>query len=721
MTTEKSTIVAAVRRNLFVAVASISVCLAGGDAKADEKPITADFFVSPRGNDTWSGKLADPGDSDGPFATLERARQAVRELRKMQQAPRSVRVVLRGGTYFLDSPLELGPEDSGTTNAPVVYAAAAEEKVILSCGRRLPGARSGEVNGRQAWVVDIPEVREGRWNFRQLFVSGGRRPRTRLPKQGEYQIESLPGYTGDFLRSPTKQFVYAPGHIDPSWQNLRDVEVVAITRWLDNRLPIESVDAASRTVNFDRASLFALLSSAVSGDGTSKPGPYWVENVREALAEPGQWYLDRPRGELYYLPLAGEEMASTEIIAPRLTQVVRLVGREGALVHDIRLEGLTLAHTQWQPPADYASSLQAGIEVPGVLQFDYAERCAFAGGRIEHIGNYAVEVGVGCADLEIAHNQITDIGAGGIRIGHFFSWETDGSGQLTERGVKRKAAMPTGAHSRRITVADNEIAHCGRFTPEAVGVFVGDNAECQIIHNHIHDVYYTGISVGSVQDFGPSQARGNVVEYNHIHHIGQGVMSDLAGIYTCSTPNSRIRFNVIHDVSRRDYGGWGIYPDEGSYDLLIQKNLVYRCQDAALFAHHNRTITAENNIFAFSPRAQVERGGVGGFELTCRRNLFFFKEGKAVGDYGSEKTGRDVCKFDDNLYWNAAGQEVLFGDKTLAQWQAIGQDKNSRVADPLFADPENGDFRLRDGSPAPQLGFEPWDFSQVGPRSAAKK
>jgi hypothetical protein len=287
--------------------------------------------------------------------------------------------------------------------------------------------------------------------------------------------------------------------------------------------------------------------------------------------------------------------------------------------------------------------------------------------------------------------------------------------------VKRKAAMPTGAHSRRITVADNEIAHCGRFTPEAVGVFVGDNAECQIIHNHIHDVYYTGISVGSVQDFGPSQARGNVVEYNHIHHIGQGVMSDLAGIYTCSTPNSRIRFNVIHDVSRRDYGGWGIYPDEGSYDLLIQKNLVYRCQDAALFAHHNRTITAENNIFAFSPRAQVERGGVGGFELTCRRNLFFFKEGKAVGDYGSEKTGRDVCKFDDNLYWNAAGQEVLFGDKTLAQWQAIGQDKNSRVADPLFADPENGDFRLRDGSPAPQLGFEPWDFSQVGPRSAAKK
>ena len=108
--------------------------------------------------------------------------------------------------------------------------------------------------------------------------------------------------------------------------------------------------------------------------------------------------------------------------------------------------------------------------------------------------------------------------------------------------------------------------------------------------------------MGSVQDFGPSQAQGNIVEYNHIHDIGQGMLSDVAGIYTCSTPGSRIRYNRVHDVSRRDYGGWGIYPDQGSHDLLIQKNLVYRCQDGALFAHHNRNITAENNIFAFNRR-----------------------------------------------------------------------------------------------------------------------
>ena len=676
----------------------------------------AEFFVSPRGNDNWSGRLADPASIDGPFATITRARDAVRALHKTLKEPRPIRVVLRGGSYYLDSPLEFGPEDSGTEKAPVVYAARPGEKVVLSGGRRLEGGRWGELNGLKAWLLDVPEVKAGRWNFRQLFVNGTRCPRARLPKQGEYRIESLPGYTGDFLRSPTKQFVYASGDIAPFWRNLRDVEIIGITRWLDNRLPIESVNAEHRTVTFDRASLFALVSSSASGDGTARPSTYWVENVFEAMDSPGQWYLDRPRGVLYYLPRLGEEMSSAEIIAPRLTQVVRVVGSPGATVHDIRFEGLGLAHTEWQPPADYASSLQAGIEVPGALLFDYAERCTFTGGGIAHIGNYGVEVGVGCADIEIARNRITDIGAGGIRIGHFFSWETDGSGRLTERGRQRKDAMPHGPHSERITVADNEIAHCGRFTLEAVGVFVGDNANNTIIHNHIHDTFYSGISVGSVQDFGPSQATDNVIEYNHIHDIGQGMLSDLAGIYTCSTPGSRIAYNLVHDVVRREYGGWGIYPDEGSHDLLIRKNLVYRCQDGALFAHHNHDITAENNIFALNRTAQVERGGIGGFELTCRRNLIYYVEGKAVGDYGGGNCAPDVCLFDRNLYWNASGKPVLFANKSFSEWQAAAQDKTSLIADPMFVDPAHGDFALGPGSPAAQIGFEPWDLSAVGPR-----
>jgi hypothetical protein len=708
---------------LSILLATVGACGEFVCAAVASEPVSsglkADFFVSPHGDDRWLGKLADPGKNNGPFATIERARDAVRALRKTAEQNRITRVVLRGGTYYLNSTVEFGPEDSGTEQAPVVYAAAPGEKVVLSGGRLMGGGRWGEANGRKAWVVDVPEVKEGRWRFRQLFVNGERRPRTRLPKQGEYRIESLPGYTGDFLRSPTKHFVYAPGHIAPGWRNLQDVEVVGITRWLDNRLPIESVNGETRTVTFDRPSLFALVSSAPWGDSTTTPSVYWVENAFEALDTAGQWYLDRPQGRLYYLPRPGEDMTAAEIIAPRLFQVLRVVGRPDAPAHDLRFEGITFSHSEWQPPADYASSLQAGIEVPGALLFDYAERCAVTGGGIEHIGNFGIEVGVGCADIEISHNQITDIGAGGIRIGHFFSWETDGSGQLTERGKQRKAAMPKGPHSQRVTVADNVIAHCGRFTPEAMGVFVGDNAHIQIIHNHIYDLYQSAIAVGSVQDFGPSQAQGNIIEYNHVHDVGQGMLSDVAGIYTCSTPQSRVRYNRVHDVSRRDSGGWGIYPDQGSHDLLIEKNLVYRCQDGALFAHHNQNITAENNIFAFNRATQIERYGIGGFELTCRRNLIYYQEGNAIGASGIESSGTNVCVFDRNLYWNVAGNPVLFGSKSFVEWQALGQDKHSRIADPLFVDAAHGDFSLRSNSPARQIGFQDWDASAVGPRPLA--
>jgi hypothetical protein len=176
---------------------------------------------------------------------------------------------------------------------------------------------------------------------------------------------------------------------------------------------------------------------------------------------------------------------------------------------------------------------------------------------------------------------------------------------------------------------------------------------------------------------------------------------------------------VVHDVARRDYGGWGIYTDEGSHDTLIQKNLVYRCQDGALFVHHSRSITAENNIFALNRITQVDRGGIGGFELRFERNLVYYLEGKAVGDYGSRHCGRDVCAFDRNLYWNASGKQLLFAKMGFAEWQTTGQDTNSFIADPLFVDPEKGDFRLRPNSPAAQIGFEPWDFSMIGPRPSS--
>ena len=648
---------------------------------------TVDFFVSPQGQDRWSGRLADPDGTNGPFATVSRARDAVRALVKSRKKPQPLRVVLRGGTYWLDEPLEFGPEDSGTEQGPIIYAAARGERVILSGGRQLKTGYWGEANGHRAWLVDIPEVQAGTWRFRQLFVNGERRPRTRLPKEGEYQIEALPdvAITDDAWEKQVRRFVFSGTNIQ-RWYNLRDVEVVAPCRWVDNHLPILAVDADKHIVTFDRSSVFNLVELY-----HTKPSTYWVENVFEALDVSGQWYLDRPQGRLFLLPAKTEEPVSAELVAPRLTQLLRIVGRPEAPVRFLRFEGIGFAHTEWQPPADWAASGQAATDVPGAIFLTHAVRCGIIQCRIEHVGTYGIELAAGCREVEISRNQLLDLGGGGVKLGH---------------------------ESRRTIVADNEIAHGGRIFMSAVGIWVGHSPANQIVHNHIHDLDYSGISVGWQWDFKPSAAVTNLVAYNHIHDLGHGLLSDMGGIYTLGfSPGTRLVCNVIHDIKARAYGGWGIYPDEGSSGIAIESNLVYRCSSAPFFAHINRNITVQNNIFALGEQCQVERAGaVAGpeQEYAFLSNIVFYRQGQLVG-YWDTNNRTFACE--RNLYWNASGAPITFYGKSLEEWRAAGQDRETIIEDPGFRDPEHGDFRLRPHSPALRIGFQPWNLTTVGPRS----
>ncbi len=125
----------------------------------------------------------------------------------------------------------------------------------------------------------------------------------------------------------------------------------------------------------------------------------------------------------------------------------------------------------------------------------------------------------------------------------------------------------------------------------------------------------------------------------------------------------------------------------------------------------------ESNIFAFGERYQIFRAGLTTWpQYVFRRNIVYFSQGQAL-DYWDTRN-RSVI-YDRNLYWNTSGAPLTFSGKSLEEWQAAGQDVHSLVADPLFVDPEHGDFRLRPGSPAGQIGFEPWDLSGVGPRPSA--
>lgn len=142
------------------------------------------LYVAPDGEDGWSGTLPAPnaaGD-DGPFATLHRARDAVRELKADAAPQEPVVVELRGGTYYLDEPLVLGPDDSGAEGVPVIYRARPDERVVISGGRSIEGpwrTRDGRV-----YAADLPEALRGVY-FRQLRVGDEMAQRCRHPKARE--------------------------------------------------------------------------------------------------------------------------------------------------------------------------------------------------------------------------------------------------------------------------------------------------------------------------------------------------------------------------------------------------------------------------------------------------------------------------------------------------------------------------------------------------------
>jgi len=240
-----------------------------------------------------------------------------------------------------------------------------------------------------------------------------------------------------------------------------------------------------------------------------------------------------------------------------------------------------------------------------------------------------------------------------------------------------------------------------------------------VAHNHIHHLCYTGISCGWVWGYGPSVSRDNRIEFNHIHDVGQKILSDMGGIYLLGQqPGTVVRGNVIHDVDSWSYGGWGIYTDEGSSNILIENNLVYRTKSGGFHQHYGKDNVVRNNIFALAREEQIARSRAEPHKsFTFEHNIVYFTDGPL---FGKNWTG-DGFALDFNLYWNAAGKAVTFPGGTAPQWQKRGFDKHSMVADPKFRDPTKGDFTLAADSPALKLGFKPLDPTSAGPRPASQR
>jgi hypothetical protein len=690
-----------------------------------------DLYVSPLGQDHWTGRLAEPNaeGTDGPVATLSKARDLVRELRHSARCLGPLTVWLRGGVYRLTEPVRFGPADSG----PTTYAAYPGEEPIFDGGEAVAGWEETTVNGCRAWVADVSEwLAEGGY-FRSLFVNDRRRPRARLPKGGFFWMEEAPHVPGGQLFEGADRFRVNPADFKP-WRNLTDVDVIVMHYWVEERMPVTAYDPASGWCQSSHRSIFVL-----KDDVHNRPAKYYVENVFEALSEPGEWYLDREAGKLYYLPLADETPENTKVIAPRALQLLRVSGdlEAGRPVTGLHFRGLTFRHTDWTPVGgfgkwydpclppeqwrvrdsyrhfvnhngadphqEYAAMPQAAFHVPGVIVLAGAENCAIEDCTVAHVGWYGIELAEACRSNRLVGNTLTDLGAGGIKL--------DGA------DAEGRPELRTGLN--RLT--DNHLSDGGHAFLSACGVALIHSFGNTVSHNHIHDFYYTGISCGWVWGYAENVSRDNLIEKNHIHDLGKGILSDMGGIYTLGVqPGTVLRGNVIHDIEKSNYGGWAIYPDEGSSHILIENNLCYNTSSTVFHQHYGRENVVRNNIWACGREGTVQLSRAGSHRgFTFERNIVL-SDGQPlyVGGYSHRFAQRNTIT-DLNLLWDVAGEpwhKEAEERYTVAQLRELGIDQHSVVADPGFADLQNSDFTLAEDSPALALGFEPFDISDVGPR-----
>ena len=701
-----------------------------------------EFFIDTNGND------GNTGTKTQPFATLARARDEVRKL-IAKGLESNVTVWVRGGIYPVDAPVNFGPEDSGT----VTYSAYPDEIPVFDAGRRITSWKEQKLGKTTVWVADVKDIITRTGYFRSLFVSGERRTRARFPKQGFYRIADVPGITTSAaLFAGSDSFRVTPGEVK-NWRNLSDAEIRVFHYWTDERMPIESVDESTGMVKCSRTSIFSLVDSY-----SRKWAEYWIDNVFEALSEPGEWYLDRSEGKLYYAPMPGETKKTTEVVAAGTYQFIRLHGipEEKKLITGLTFKGLHFRHSDWiQPEQDgkyfdpyvpekqrrqqdathhflardtkvgvkYGATPQSSVHTPGTISLVGAQKISILDCQISHVGYYGIDLADGCTDNTIEGNTIMDIGAGGVKI--------DGANYPSD-------PLKFSGNNR---VTDNLIKAGGRVFQSSAGIVITHGFGNIIAHNEVCDMFQSGIAVGWEWSRIPQVSRDNRIEKNHLYNLGQDMSSDIGGVYILGIqPGTMVRNNLIHNIKHRNYGGWGIYTDARTAHIIVENNIVYdvssECSYNQGVGSVNREITVRNNIFAFAGTALVylpenyarKVQNIPGFNATYERNIFI-SGGEPIyyaqAGPASEHPYNDLFLSDLNIMWDVTGKQPICqkrpggeGDTMmLEQWRSIGSDLHSLVADPKVRDWKNRDFTLSQDSPAFLLGFRSIVTSDIGPRN----
>lgn len=529
----------------------------------------ATIHVSPDGDDNAAGK------GSAPFRTIVRAQREVHE-RFRAGFENDVTVLIGGGTYYLDEPLVFGPQDGGTDEHAVVYAAAADEQPVISGGRPIRGFRR---SGPNEWVVQLDDVKAGAWWFRQLFVDGQRQPRARFPNPPE--VLRITSTSEDVTRISFDQPIIGGSLAG------QDAELVVLQNWSITRAAVASSQDATVTTTTPVGWIGHGAQHNITPTTASPGKPSYLEHAPAFMDQPGEWHLDREAGRLTFRTTADFEPGDHTFIAPHLDKLVIVRGERDRPVRNLHFRGLTFAYTGWDlPPFGYAgiqaghhgTSIRERIHVlPAAVEFAHARACGLDRCRILHTGASGIGIGPGCRRNVIDRCEVRDIAGSGIMVGlrtdEVFTANNAAWGLISEWTDPQD--VPHGNEVTNCRVLD-----CGAVYSGCVGIYDAYCENTRIAHNLVADLPYTGISVGYKWNSEPSSQRGCRVEYNHVRNV-MTLLADGGAIYTLGyQPGTILRGNLLHDVHRSRYahGGApnnGVFFDQGSKGYLVEGNIIY--------------------------------------------------------------------------------------------------------------------------------------------------
>ena len=631
-----------------------------------------DFFVAPNGSDQNLGTKSQP------LASLNGARDLIRQLKSLGKLNEEVRVMVANGLYFMTEPLLLTDEDSGNETFPVIYRAEDGANPVFIGGIPI---KSWEKVSDKVWKTKIPEVSRYSFYFEQLYVNGQRAIRAKSPNQGFYFLKGVDETVVSKGKARVPEMAVQKLNIFPeavadfakfTKADFDDAVLTLYHKWDNTRKRVTGFDADSSVV-------FIAGKGMKPWNSLDKQTRYTIENFSAALDTVGEWFLER-NGDLLYIPVKGENPNQMKIYAPVTERYVTLQGNEqtGKKVEHIRFENLHFEVADYHMPLWGNEPAQVASPVEAVIMADFANKLHFLNCEISQTGTNAIWLRKACNDCIIQHCYLHDLGAGGVKIGDILIPKNEN--ELTKR-----------------IIVDNNIIRSGGFVfPCAVGVTIFQASDNSVTHNEIANFLYSGVSVGWVWGYSYSPSKRNNVEFNHIHHLGWGELCDMGGVYCLGqSEGTLVSNNVIHHIYSFDYGGWGLYTDEGSTEILMENNLVYACKNSGFHQHYGKENTIRNNIFAANIKGQLQATRVEehlSFNFT--NNIIWFNTGSLL----STRWSQIKINSDRNCYWDVRSKDVRFDKLSFKEWQASGKDRNSVIANPEFVNPEGFDFRIKKNS-----------------------